>query len=85
MIFHLYYNRSSYILVERSEDDAVFFSSMNLAIINAAAAKIDVKIMLGMELVATFEQLQLDYYEEYNEWFKENVEESFTESRAILK
>lgn len=85
MIFHLYYNRSSYILVERSEDDAVFFSSMNLAIINAAAAKIDVKIMLGTELVATFEQLQLDYYEECNEWFKENVEESFTESRAILK
>lgn len=58
---------------------------MNLAIKKAAAAKIDVKTKLGKELVTTFEELQLEYYAEHNEWFEEKIGKSFNESRAILQ
>lgn len=57
---------------------------MNLAIKNAAA-KNDVKKLLGKELLTTYDQLQHDFYAEFNEEFEEGIRESFTQSREVLQ
>lgn len=83
MIFHLCHYRNKYLPMDLLFENAQFFVSMNSAIKNAAAAKIDVKVKLGKELVTTLDQLQRDFYVEYNEMLAEEVKESFMELRAV--
>lgn len=66
-------------------EDAQFFISMNLAIKNAAASKIDVKAELKKELAAALDDLQLDYSTEYTRWFQEEVGQNYAEARALLQ
>lgn len=61
--------------------DYAAFISMNKAIKRAVAVKIDVKAVLGKELVSTFDQLQYEYYTEYDAFSENFVGESFAESR----